>query len=458
MRRLLTTAALCGAVLLLTASAAAAGPKYDAPGTGLEPHVAGLSHGQAAQHVYVPLARRLAGAGTIKLNVYSWDSLPEVGATVDWYVFHDTGYETGEGTTDAAGHVELTGISAADADNGELTVDFASGDDGWYDLWNMSWPAAGTDAGLQAGKLPITLVQSSDTWWNDWTAARVWLWGHKDVGVEVHVAASNIARTGASADGYARTIQTGPEHLFGGAAYFWDNEGLELSVDGTAVGPGQTASPAQTVYEADAQRLWLGGWGSGKPGSAATVVMDNYPAGWVDEISGVADYPENAKSTSFGTFTSTGAASDSKKITIPGPAAPGYAYWVKVDHSDGPLELWTVFQVCTLKPSKSTVRANTSIGLSGIVPIKGHYGSKKGTRKYVTLYKTTSAKTGKAQPTKPGGKTVKGWTKVGRVRTDGLGKYKISTRPARTTWYCAWYAGDSWYWGAWTSVAKVKVR
>jgi len=96
--------------------------------------------------------------------------------------------------------------------------------------------------------------------------------------------------------------------------------------------------------------------------------------------------------------------------------------------------------------------------MSGVVPIKGHYGSKKGTPKYVTLYKTTSAKTAKAQPKYAGGRTVKAWTKVGRTRTDGLGKYKLSTRPGKTTWYCAWYAGDNSYWGAWTSVAKVTVR
>ncbi len=286
----------------------------------------------------------------------------------------------------------------------------------------------------------------------------MWLWAHQSSGSQVHQAASNIARSGSFADGYVRTIQTGPETLGSGAAYFWDNEGVELAVDGIQVAPGQTATSGPTAYEADAQRLLMGYWGSGKPGSAAWVVMDNYPDGWVNDISGVADYPATAKQKYFGSFTCDGAQYDSKKITIPSTAAPGYAYWIDASHTSGPLDLWASFQVCTLKPSKSAVSPSASISLSGVVPIKGHYGSKRGTPKYVTIYKTTSAKTAKAQPAVSGGKTVKGWSKVGRVRTDGLGKYKLSTRPGKTAWYCVWYAADAWYWGAWTSVAKVTVR
>ena len=200
-------------------------------------------------------------------------------------------------------------------------------------------------------------------------------------------------------------------------------------------------------------------WGSGKPGTATWLVLNNYPDGWVNDIFGVADYPSSAKVKSFGTFTSTGAANDGKRMTVPSTAAPGYAYYVWASHDSGPLSLETWFQTCTLKPSKATVARGAAITLSGIVPIKGHYGSKKGTRKYVTIYKTTSAKVAKSQPAKAGGAAVKGWTRIGKVRTDGLGKYrKGSIRPSRTTWYCVWYPGDAQYWGAWTSVAKVTAR
>jgi hypothetical protein len=459
MRRLFVAAALCAAFLVLAASAVAT-PRYAPRGTKLAAHnTAALSHDRQAPAAYEPLARRiLSGTGTISLNVYSWDSQPEVGATTDWWVVTDRDYGTGEGTTDPSGHVDMTGVPPATSDNGEITVGLDASDGGAYDLWNLSWSGTGWTGALQAGRLPITLVQSSDRYWNTWQWARVWLWAHKDTGNEVHQAASNIARSGSTTSGYARTIQTGPETLYGGAVYFSDDEGLELSVDGIQVAAGQDATPRQTAYEADAQRLMTGEWGSGKPGGPAFVAMNNYPDGWVNDIYGVADYPSTAKLKSFGQATNTGAEYDFKRITIPATAAPGYAYWIEVSHNSGPLDLWTPYQVCTLKPSKSTVSAGSSITLSGVVPVKGHYGSKKGTPKYVTIYKTTSAKTAKAQPRYVGGKTVKAWTKVGRTRTDGLGKYKLSTRPGKTTWYCAWYAGDSAYWGAWTSVAKLTVR
>jgi len=461
MRRLFVAAAVCAA-FLLTVGVAAAAPRYAPNTAGLEAHNAvARNHGQRAPVAYEPLARRiLSGSGTISLNVYSWNSQPEVGATVDWYVFTDTpDYGTGAGTTDGSGHVDLTGVPAANSDNGEISVALDATDDGAYDLWNMSWGDTGMIGALQAGRLPVTLGRSSQGGWNTWANARVWLWAHQSSGSQVHQAASNIARSGSFADGYVRTIQTGPETLGAGAAYFWDNEGVELAVDGIQVGPGQTATSGPTAYEADAQRLLMRYWGSGKPGSAAWVVMNNYPDGWVNDIAGVADYPATAKQKSFGSFTCDGAEYDSKKITIPSTAAPGYAYWIDASHTSGPLDLWTSFQVCTLKPSRSTASPSTSISLAGVVPIQNHYGSKKGKAKYVTIYKTTSAKLAKLQPTaNGGGRTAARWVKVGRDFTDGYGKYKLSTRPGKTTYYCAWYPGDSWYWGAWTSVAKVTVR
>ena len=102
------------------------------------------------------------------------------------------------------------------------------------------------------------------------------------------------------------------------------------------------------------------------------------------------------------------------------------------DHSQGSLSLWTSFQVCTLKPSRAIVGRSTAIALSGIVPIKGHQGSQRGTPKYVHIYKTTSSRlAAKGQPPVNGGATrAAGWTRIGKVRTDGLGKYrKGSIRP-----------------------------
>ncbi len=413
---------------------------------------------------YEPLARRiLSGTGTISLNVYSYAGQPEVNAEADWWVSTDTDYGTGYAYTDANGHVDLTGVPAATSANGEIAVFLdpaVNPDNGVYDLWNLSWPDTGWIGGLQPGRLPFTLVHDTSFGWQGWSAARVRLWA-QNAGGEVHLARTDIPKTGATSTGYARTISTGPESLVGGSIYFWDDEGMELSVEGIQVSPGSEATPRQTVSQADAQRVWMDYWGSGKPGTSTWLVMNNFPAGWVNEVNGVADYPSSARVKAFGTYTSTGEEFQGKRIVIPSTAAPGYRYWVGAAHTTGPLALQTWFQTCTLKPSRATVSKGTAIALSGIVPIKGHYGSKKGTPKYVTLYKTTSSRlAAKGQPPVIGGKTLAAkWTKVGRVRTDGLGKYrKGSIRPSRTTWYCAWYPGDAQYWGAWTSVAKVTVR
>jgi len=461
MRRLFVAVAVCAAVLLCAAPAALA---LTAP---LHP----VGHTRAGAQVpyakasvdrtpvgFAPLARRiLSGTGVISLNVYTFDGQPEIGATAAWLVSTDTDYGTGDAVTNASGHVDLTGVPAATADNGEVAVSVNNAENTVYDLSGMSWNDAGWSGGLQPGHLPVTVVQSSDKNWNFWKSARVRLWSVQ--GAETHLARTDITKTTATTYGTARTITTGPEQLSAGSIYFWSEEGMELSVSGTAVSSGTNASPGVTAREADAQRLWMDYWGSGKPGTATWLVLNNYPDGWVNDVYGVADYPSSAKVKSFGSFTSTGAPYDGKRMTIPSSVAPGYAYYVWASHDSGPLSLQTWFQTCTLKPSKATVSRGASITLSGIVPVKGHYGSKKGTPKYVTIYKTTSAKAAKAQPAVSGGKTVKGWTKVGKVRTDGLGKYrKGSIRPSGTTWYCVWYAGDTQYWGAWTSVAKVTAR
>ena len=96
------------------------------------------------------------------------------------------------------------------------------------------------------------------------------------------------------------------------------------------------------------------------------------------------------------------------------------------------------------------------------MPIKGHYGSKKGTPKYVHVYKTTSSswRPRASRPANGGALARQGWIKVGKVRTDGLGKYRKGSDPPRhgRPGTASGTRGDAWYWGAWTSVAKVTVR
>ena len=44
-------------------------------------------------------------------------------------------------------------------------------------------------------------------------------------------------------------------------------------------------------------------WGSGKPGTRTLVRQNNFPAGWTNGMTGVADWPASAAPKSFGTWT-----------------------------------------------------------------------------------------------------------------------------------------------------------
>ena len=229
------------------------------------------------------------------------------------------------------------------------------------------------------------------------------------------MACSLIYPTGATTSGSVRTISAGAETLAGGSIYFWADQGTELPVSGVTVSPATTATRL-IVDQDEAQIAAMADWGSGKPGTSARLWLVNYPAGWVNDILGQADYPITAGVNDFGTVTTNGDEYDGQKmVTIPRTAAPGYAYWVLASHQNGPLSLVTSFQTCTLRPSAATVRKGAMVTLRGVVLIQGHYGSRKGTPKYVTLYRTTSTKTASHQPYSKGGGTVKGWIRMGKV-------------------------------------------
>jgi hypothetical protein len=143
-------------------------------------------------------------------------------------------------------------------------------------------------------------------------------------------------------------------------------------------------------------------------------------------------------------------------MRIPTSAKPGYDFVLEACRSDQESRLLVrdYFQVCTLKSSRQSVPAGAAVRLSGVIPTQGHIGSQPGIRKSVTVYARTRSA---AQPSSwaPG----KGWKKVCTCKADGHGRYKSGLlRPRRTTWYVVRYPGDEWYWGAYTSVIKVRVR
>jgi hypothetical protein len=462
MKRVSVLMTACAAVMLLAGPAAAA---PTAPLHASDHAHAARQDARAAGRVdrtplrYIPLARTLTGTGTISLNVYTFSGLPDVGAETVWWVTDGAETGTGSGTTDASGQVTMTDVPAATSSNGEIAAfpnPTTNPDNPVYDLWGLDWDTVWGPAGLQPGHLPLTITRSGDSDFNDWDYARVRLYSQPDAN-QTHMARSDIARTlaGDTTDGDARTITTGSETLSVGTVYFWDDEGMELPVSGTAVSPGTTASPALDVHEADAQAIWTSGWGSGKPGTKTQLVLDRYPAGWGNEIGGNADWPETAPFISLGSKISSGATLEALNITIPSGAAPGYKYWIWADHTSGPLSLVTSFQTCTLKASKTTIVRGSMIKLSGVIPTKGHSGSKRGITKSLVIYKTTK---NTSQPTTWQPKSAL-WTKVATVRANGLGEFTSgSLKPTRTTRYVVRYPGDSAYWGAFTSVCTVTVK
>jgi photosystem II stability/assembly factor-like uncharacterized protein len=211
-----------------------------------------------------------------------------------------------------------------------------------------------------------------------------------------------------------------------------------------------------SANQADAQRIMIKTpyWASGKPGTSVKMLLQQFRKGFVSAFSGYSEYPAGAPTRSLGSYTSKGNRNEYKTLTVPSTAKPGYWYLLGVKHSDGVLYLETPFQVCTLKASKTAIPRGGSVKLSCVVPTQGHWGSTAGKRKPIAVYQRT---TEAGQPT-VWDPTKKGWKLVGVFRADGFGKFTTKAlKPTRTTWYVVQYAGDDWYWGAFTSVVKVKV-
>jgi hypothetical protein len=97
----------------------------------------------------------------------------------------------------------------------------------------------------------------------------------------------------------------------------------------------------------------------------------------------------------------------------------------------------------------------TKIRVTGVVPTQGHWGSTAGKRKTVAIW---AHKGTAGVPTKWNPKS-RGWVLVGTVKCHGMGVYKTPYfKPLKTLTLVAQYGGDDWYWGAYTSVKRIKVR
>jgi hypothetical protein len=247
----------------------------------------------------------------------------------------------------------------------------------------------------------------------------------------------------------------------GSVKFFWD-EGVEFS-DSIGVTSGATTGTSISVDEAGAQRVWMRSpvWYSGKPGATVRMRLENFPTGWINRVTGYTDDPGETASRTFGTWTSPGATASSLNVTVPSAAKPGYAYWIGFQHVDStapdaseyPLYVEEMYQVCTLKASKTSVKAGTKIRVTGVIPTQGHWGSTAGLKKTVTLYAH------KGTASVPSTWSPKGWTKVGSVKTNGLGAYVTPYfKPLKTLTLVVRYPGDDWYYDAYTSTQRITVH
>ena len=465
MRRTLVAAAACAVALLVAVPAAEAAttgspaPSHARVASPVVHSPLVRSLGERLPFRFVPLARRLSGGGTVDLTVQTYAGGAEAGAQAGWWVTAGDQTGHGAGATDAAGHVAMAGVPAAAGGGGEIAVAPAGPEGVLYDLSGMTWGESGWTGTLRPGRMSLSLMLSDVGDEAPWPQAVIRLYSTS--GAETHMARTVVPRDGSQTNASPYTMPLAQENLSMMCINYWSDQGKEIPLQGRSTTPGVTTTTIDKYWGDDCEAIFFPGWASGRPGTKTQLNLANFPLGWTNSLGAVADWPATAKPTSYGDFPSAGYSYEAKDITVPATMAPGYAYWVWADHAEGHLYLLTAFQTCTLKPSRSSVAKNGSLTLSGVVPVKGHYGTHKGTPKDVTIYWTTSSRLAKAgQPSKSGGSAqAGGWIRLGKARTDRLGRFsKGSVKPARTTWYVAWYPGDSQYWGAWTSLTKVTMK
>lgn len=442
--------ALAAALLMLLTLAGAAGaadlPSHRSPGGGL-PEVEAAPTIAAPGARFFTLGARLAGAAVVSGYVYGYDGTPLSSASVAWATPIGESWESGSATSGPDGLYTFSGLPAADG-VGELLVSSPTAP--WsIGRYNATWADPGpTSFDFRPGVI-TTSVTRGGPWGGDW--ADVW------IDVYGSDARSNIAGmsivSGTSATVVGDTWAM-PGAYTNGTAYFFMDEGMEFSTD-AAVTAGARSARTITIDESQAQRVEVTEpyWASGKPGSPVKIGHYSYPGAWTLDYAGFSDSPTAPTFRTLGSLITTGTSTFTKSVTIPTRAPAGYFYYLEAMHREGTLALAAPFQVCTLKSSKGSVRRGGAVRLSGIVPTIGRLIPEVGGRKTVTLYRRTRSV---SAPPQEWDATRKGWTKVASFRTDKLGRYSKYVKVGRTSWYVLRYNKDDLYWGAYTSVLKVR--
>lgn len=454
-RSLLTTTLALLLVFLVAGTAQAAGLRHHVAGG--EPAAHRVSPGLAAAHARIATSLsplNVLSVGTAGLNGHVYDGLltPLSGAWVDWWAPVSGVWNNGEVVTAADGAYSFTDADAASG-QGELWVYSPNSYNGFiYERYGASWLDPGpTTFDFQAGIVPLTAYRSDP--WGAWSECWFVFEGSDAQTSVLSVQYVDPSDTSTSPIVYNGDVLAGS--YTSGSVNFWRDEGMEFSPP--SVSAGGTASGV-AVDEANASRTYVANpwWASGKPGTSVKVALGNFPAGWTVDFSGYSDWPPSAPTKTFWPTTTTGVANQLRTLTVPTTAKPGYDYWIGEQHEGGALYLETAFQVCTFKSTRLTVHRGASVVFSGIVPTQGHQGSTLGKHKTVTIW----AHTGNANVPTVWNPSSKGWYKVASLTCSGTGAFhsgKIHDNRAETVTVVARYAGDNWYWGAYTSKLKLTV-
>ena len=402
----------------------------------------------AAPAAFTPLARRI---GNISLTVHLTNFDGTVGASIDvaWQVEEGTTVYSGSGQTDASGNITFNDAVPAVA-NGQLYTWFGPSIQGWGDL---TW-SNGDTINLRPAQV-LAKASRGGPWAEDPISGFSLDMMGNDRFSSGWVPATQVTPI----DPFEGTLDTADGEYDRGGLYFFQDEGVELSFPSSLTLVSGVVTEIGPEYEAAAQRMTVTSpyWASGAPGSTIRVAISQFPAGWINAFSGQSEFPDIAPTKSFGSKTASGSATQMYTFKVPTNATAGYWYNVRAQHTNGlqVLNLTTPFQVCTMKPSKTSIAKGAKIRVKGVVPIYRHWGSDPGTPKTVTLY----AHKGKAGvPTKKDPRS-QGWVKVGSVKTTRTGAYTTPYfKPLKTLTLVVWYPGDPWWWEAYTSAKTVTVR
>ena len=225
------------------------------------------------------------------------------------------------------GSITFTGVPGADTGQGEVAVYPAQGDI-VYDVSNLSWPEpAGTDMGLQPGKVGMQLTAGGD--WSDYGYA--WFDVYSTNGDAQQYTGSSVPADVTPAE---PLVLQGT--LTDAAVYFWDDQGAELSLSGLSVRANSTIPSGIEVVQADCPTIYDFTWASGKPGSAARISFHNFPAGWVNAMYGASDGGGPVR-TYADWFSPGGTGWITRTFTVPATAVPGFDYYVYASHTTGRL-------------------------------------------------------------------------------------------------------------------------